>query len=98
MCFSDLTQEAAGAQELAERNQISQLANDPLNVTQARLEQVLLPEAIAEGRLMQQRDADDAPDEPGGGALYMELLTQPFGGEGDGSSESTVPSSIGIRQ
>ena len=85
-----MTQVAAAAQELAERDQIAQLANDPFNVAIARVNQVVLPEAMAEGRLMQQRDADDEPDEPGGGALYREPLSQTFGGEGDGSREDTV--------
>lgn len=83
--------EAAATQEVAERDQIAQMANDSSNLAQARIQHVVLPQAMAEGRIMQQRDADDAPDEPGGGALYTEPLTQPFGGEGDGSSESTVP-------
>jgi hypothetical protein len=74
-----MTQAAAAAQELAERGQIAQLANDPFNVAIARVNQVVLPEAMAEGRLMQQRDADDEPDEPGGGALYREPLSQTFG-------------------
>jgi hypothetical protein len=90
---SGMSEADAAGQELAERDQIAQLANDPYNVAIARVNQVVLPEAIAEGRLMQQRDADDdAPDEPGGGAYgYSEPLSQSFGGEGDGSRESTVP-------
>jgi hypothetical protein len=86
-----MTQEAAAAQELAERDQIATLANDSGNVAQAQIQHVLLPQAEASGRIMQQRDVDDEPDEPGGGgALYREPLSQTFGGEGDGSREDTV--------
>ena len=86
-----MTEEAAAAQELAERDQIARLANDSGNVAQARIQHVMLPQAEASGRIMQQRDVDDAPDSPGGGARYSEPLSQSFCGEGDGSRESTVP-------
>eukprot|EP01043_Picozoa_sp_COSAG02_P086291 COSAG02_NODE_23768_length_709_cov_0.701639_1_plen_95_part_10 len=79
-----MSEAAAAAQELAERDQIAQLANDPYNVAITQVNQVAIPEAEASARIMQQRDAEDAPDEPGGGAYgYSEPLTQSFGGEGD---------------
>eukprot|EP01046_Picozoa_sp_COSAG06_P018569 COSAG06_NODE_1297_length_9956_cov_20.957796_6_plen_482_part_00 len=84
-------EQAAAAQELAERDQIAQMANDSGNVAQAQVQHVMLPQAEASGRIMQQRDADDAPDSPGGGAMYSEPLSQSFGGEGYGSREATQP-------
>eukprot|EP01043_Picozoa_sp_COSAG02_P067247 COSAG02_NODE_10738_length_1869_cov_7.198870_2_plen_268_part_00 len=86
-----MSEQAAVAQELAERDQIAQMANDSGNVAQAQIQHVMLPEAEASGRLMQQRDVDDAPDSPGGGARYNEALSQSFGGEGSGSTEQTRP-------
>jgi len=86
-----MSEQAAATQEVAERDQIAQLANDSGNVAQAQVQHVMLPQAEASGRIMQQRDVDDAPDSPGGGARYNEALSQSFGGEGDGSRESTVP-------
>jgi hypothetical protein len=86
-----MSEQAAVAQEVAERDQIAQLANDSGNVAQAQIQHVMLPEAEASGRLMQQRDVDDAPDSPGGGARYSEPLSQSFGGEGSGSTEQTRP-------
>ena len=52
------TQQAAAAQELAERGQIAALANDSSNVAQAHIQHVLVPQAEASARLMQQRDVD----------------------------------------
>ena len=86
-----MTQQAAAAQELAERDQIAALANDSGNVAQAEIQHVLLPQAEASGRIVQQRDVDDAPDSPGGGARYTEPLSQSSGGEGEGSWEAAQP-------
>ena len=64
-----MTEQAATTQELNERDQIAQLANDSYNVTMAQINRVALPAAQASGRIMQQRDAEDAPDSPGGAGM-----------------------------
>ena len=59
----------AQAQEAAERQQISTLANDPYNVAMGQINHVLLPQAVADGAVMQeQAEVFDAPSSPGGGA------------------------------
>ena len=72
-----MTQQAAAAQELAERDQIAALANDSGNVAQAEIQHVLLPQAEASARLMQQRDVDDAPDSPPGGGAGRAGVSPP---------------------
>ena len=64
-----MTEQAATTQERNERDQIAQLANDSYNVAMAQINQVAMPAAIASGRIMQQRDVDDAPDSPGGAGM-----------------------------
>ena len=71
-----MPQQAAAAQELAERDHIAALPNDSGNVAQAHIQHVLVPQAEASGRIVQQQDVDDAPDSPGGGARYTEPLSQ----------------------
>ena len=66
---SGMTEQAATTQERNERDQIAQLANDSYNVAMAQINQVAMPAAIASGRIMHQRDVDDAPDSPGGAGM-----------------------------
>jgi hypothetical protein len=91
LAAAGMSEQAAAAQELAERDQIAALANDPYNVAIGGVNASLAEWNAGEGRIMQQRDAEDAPDSPGGGALYREPLSQSFGGEGEGSWEAAQP-------